>query len=369
MVVGAHRRRVGVPLGESPADSVPAHGRQSMATVGRAADASGANRDLPFNSLHATSPCRGSSPPRPRPMTTTLVAGGALGGRAVSLEVAGFVFTSTTLPGNLRLPRHAHERANLNVVLSGEYVETAVGRTRSHRPATVIAKPPGADHANALTAAGARCLVLELTAGRLAQLREHLRLFDDVRSVAPRAAIHLAARAAAELARPDSLSPVVLEGLALEIVAAAARPTSRAAHRAADRTTAAWLDRARGILHESPEDVTLSSLAAAVGLHPVYVARAFRARYGCAVGEYARRLRVDRAAREIVGGTDSLATIAARAGFADQSHFSRVFRRHTGLSPAAYRRACHDARHDPARGGSARSEQVRCVHDARASRA
>jgi AraC family transcriptional regulator len=219
-------------------------------------------------------------------------------------------------------------------------VETAVGRTRSHRPSSVITKPPGADHANALTGRGARCLVLELTAGRLAQLHEHLRVFDDVRSVAPPAVIHLAARATAELSAPDSLSSVVLEGLALEIVAASARATSRVAHRAADRPAAAWLDRAREILHESPEDVTLSSLAAAVGLHPVYVARAFRARHGCSVGDYARRLRIRRAALEITEGAHSLATVAARAGFADQSHFSRVFRRLTGVSPAEYRRLC-----------------------------
>jgi AraC family transcriptional regulator len=190
--------------------------------------------------------------------------------------------------------------------------------------------------------------VLELTSGRLAELREQLRLFDDVRSVASGPAGHLAVRAVAELAEPDTLSPIVLEGLALDIVGTAARATSRVAHRAADRPAAAWLARAREILHESPADVTLSSLAAAVGLHPVYVARAFRARYGCAVGEYARWLRVERAARELAAGTRSLATIAARAGFADQSHFSRVFRRHVGLSPAAYRRLCGATRHGDA---------------------
>jgi AraC family transcriptional regulator len=93
-------------------------------------------------------------------------------------------------------------------------------------------------------------------------------------------------------------------------------------------------------MRDAPEGVTLSALASAVGLHPVYVARAFRARYGCAVGEYARRLRIGRAARELADGTQPLAVIAAQAGFADQSHFSRVFRRHTGLSPSAYRRHC-----------------------------
>jgi AraC family transcriptional regulator len=273
-------------------------------------------------------------------MTSLVVAGGVLGGRPVSYEVAGFVFTITALPGSLRLPRHAHERANINVVLSGEYAESTLGRTRSHPSSSIIVKPPGADHANALSARGARCVVLELTQDRLAALDRHRRMFDDVRSAVLGAAHTLAVRAAAELATPDALSPLVLEGLALEIVGSAGRATSRIEDRAVDRPRAAWLERAGEIMRDAPEGVTLSALASAVGLHPVYVARAFRARYGCAVGEYARRLRIGRAARELADGTQPLAVIAAQAGFADQSHFSRVFRRHTGLSPSAYRRHC-----------------------------
>lgn len=58
-----------------------------------------------------------------------------------------------------------------------------------------------------------------------------------------------------------------------------------------------------------------------------------RARHACSIGEYVRRLRVDYAARRLVGSTSSIADIATAVGFADQSHFSRVFLRITGLSP------------------------------------
>ena len=40
---------------------------------------------------------------------------------------------------------------------------------------------------------------------------------------------------------------------------------------------------------------------------------------------------------------ESLATIALANGFADQSHFSNLFRRHTGVTPSAFRRAMQPA--------------------------
>ncbi|TML40685.1 MAG: helix-turn-helix transcriptional regulator [Actinobacteria bacterium] len=81
----------------------------------------------------------------------------------------------------------------------------------------------------------------------------------------------------------------------------------------------------------------LGELAETVGVHPAYLARAFRAHYGLSVGEYGRRLRLAWAAAELAGGETPLAEIATEAGFADQSHFTRVFKRHVGATPARYR--------------------------------
>jgi len=97
---------------------------------------------------------------------------------------------------------------------------------------------------------------------------------------------------------------------------------------------------ARDLLHaDLTTRRTLGELAAAVGVHPVTLARAFRRSFGCSVGEYLRRLRIERAAAQLGGSETPLATIALTAGFADQSHFSNLFRRETGMSPSAYRRA------------------------------
>ena len=96
--------------------------------------------------------------------------------------------------------------------------------------------------------------------------------------------------------------------------------------------------RGTGSTPTSPRAPSLAELAAGVGVHPVTLARAFRRTFGCTIGEYLRRLRIERAAEQLATGTQPLAEIALAAGFADQSHFSNVFRRRVGMSPSAYRR-------------------------------
>jgi AraC family transcriptional regulator len=56
------------------------------------------------------------------------------------------------------------------------------------------------------------------------------------------------------------------------------------------------------------------------------------------VGEYVRRERLDWAVAQLTTTDTPVATVAAEAGFADQSHFTRAFKRHTGLTPGRYRR-------------------------------
>jgi AraC family transcriptional regulator len=73
-------------------------------------------------------------------------------------------------------------------------------------------------------------------------------------------------------------------------------------------------------------------------VHPVYLACAFRRHYRSTVGEYVRRLRVEFACRELSATRAPLAQVALAAGFADQSQFSRTFKRVVGLTPTEYRK-------------------------------
>jgi AraC family transcriptional regulator len=142
----------------------------------------------------------------------------------------------------------------------------------------------------------------------------------------------------------DVFSSLVIEGVILELVAEASRAT-------ANESTPAgpcWLKQARDLIHDSCSDpLTLSSIARTVGVHPSHLARTFRRHYGSSIGDYLRRLRIERASRELTDTSHSLAQISLHTGFFDQSHFSRVFKLHSGLTPAQYRAAARSSRTTP----------------------
>ncbi len=99
-----------------------------------------------------------------------------------------------------------------------------------------------------------------------------------------------------------------------------------------------WLERVRNNLEQRfAEPLKLSEIAAEAGVHPVHLAREFRKHYGTSVGEYLRRVRIEYACRELMGSNVAVTNIAFAAGFADQSHFSRTFKRLCGTTPGRYR--------------------------------
>jgi AraC family transcriptional regulator len=79
----------------------------------------------------------------------------------------------------------------------------------------------------------------------------------------------------------------------------------------------------------------------AVGVHPVHLVRVFRKFQHCTVGEYIRQLRIDYARERMLSSNDPLIEIALSSGFADHTHFSRSFKRVTGMTPSEFRKIAH----------------------------
>jgi AraC-like DNA-binding protein len=116
-----------------------------------------------------------------------------------------------------------------------------------------------------------------------------------------------------------------------------------AGRRVADRRVAAWI---RELIQDNAGDpgggeLTADDLAAAAGCSRYAAYRAFRQAYGLAPSDYQRELRV-RTARQLLTEGVEPALAAAEAGFADQAHLTRWFRRYYGVTPGAYRAAAGD---------------------------
>jgi len=88
------------------------------------------------------------------------------------------------------------------------------------------------------------------------------------------------------------------------------------------------------------ENFTLNDLAKAVGVSRFHFSRLFRVSTDASPMGYLLYRRIERAKNMLLRGDRKICEIAMALGFFDQSHFSRTFRRMTGVSPGEYIRLC-----------------------------
>jgi AraC family transcriptional regulator len=251
-----------------------------------------------------------------------------------SFAIGDFRLTLTAHAPGLRLSGPDHELANVNFVLAGGYSES-FGRSEVQLVrGDAVLKPSGATHSDRYGTAVTRCLALEI--GRGFRAADGLRY---PRMIPSSAAAQIGTALCEEFRLGPRASPLVIEGLLLQAFGHAERHgrdetapmPPRWVRAARERLTERWRDRE-----------SLSDIAADLGVSPAHLSRTFARYYGCTISGYVRSLRLEVARSLLRDSREPLSRIAADAGFADQSHFSRVFRRAVGVTPRAYRRAQRD---------------------------
>lgn len=254
------------------------------------------------------------------------------GNTLMNREVAGFVLREIVHQPGVKIPKHSHERAHVGFVLRGVFTEKCERKKLECKPLSVSFLAPGATHSDNFRS-GAHCFVLELAPQQFKRVSEYLTLNDPICRHGGMLS-WLTLRLYTEARRKDEASSLAVEGLALEILAELSRQYAVTSERKPPR----WLEQAREIIHaQFTKPLTHDQIANAVAVHPVYLASVFRQHYGCTIGEYARRLRIEFACQNISTANAPLADIALAAGFSDQSHFSKVFKQLTGMTPAQFR--------------------------------
>ncbi len=100
----------------------------------------------------------------------------------------------------------------------------------------------------------------------------------------------------------------------------------------------AWVNKVKEKLHDDcTEKISLADLSHIAAIHPVHLSRSFFRYFQCSLGEYTRKLKIEKSFSLLSDRKKSLTEISFDCGFADQSHFTRSFREMTGLNPTAYR--------------------------------
>ena len=251
-------------------------------------------------------------------------------------RVGGLVLAEVVYAPGQRIQRHVHPHARFVLVLQGAMTELRGAESHTYGPSTLLFRSAGEPHSYVISRAGATCLIVDVDDGWYARARQHAPVLAQSAAFGSGFVVHLAHRLYGEFRLRDEVSRLAIESIALGVLAEASRRVARAG----ERRLPQWLQRARALVERHfAEPLPLAAVAGHVGVHPVHLARTFRRCYDTTFASYVRHVRVEFARRELVGSAASLSDIAIAAGFCDQSHFTRLFKRHTGLTPAEYRLA------------------------------
>jgi AraC family transcriptional regulator len=224
------------------------------------------------------------------------------------------------------------------MVIEGGYQEFYDARSRECTPDTLVFHPAGELHSERHYDVVVRIFSVEPTREMLERLREYSKVLDGPRVFQAGPLMRLAARLYSEFRTADPAARLAMEGLALELLAGVCRHHEPSA----SRTAPAWLQQVRDLLHERcTESLGLECIAREVGVHPAHLARTFRRFFHCTAGDYQQWARMGRARKLLAGSDTPLVDIAVALGYADQSHFTAAFKRHTGATPGAFRKASY----------------------------
>lgn len=107
-----------------------------------------------------------------------------------------------------------------------------------------------------------------------------------------------------------------------------------------DKKVPAWVVELKEIIQDHIDtNITLKEISKGLDINPSYLSREFSKYFqDLSFGDYIRKQRIDKAIEFMQTQQYSLTEIAYLTGFSDQSHFTRIFKQHTGENPSAFRK-------------------------------
>lgn len=239
-------------------------------------------------------------------------------------DAGSFLVEVFFTPPNTHAPFHVHDQVTVVVPLNGAFVENTLKKSIEGKPGVVIVETPDSPHENIYSPQGGTNLRLRMSP-ELQRFVEceahgrsgHVRAYETARSMI------------------DTMSdPLMLECAGLEILGFVNNGPK-------------WTPRGRpAVLREIVADLRanvdlgrdITAIARGAQLSPIRLVRSFRRAYGISLARYIRVLQMQRALSLLSDPAISISTVAAEAGFSDQSHLTRAFAHTYGVTPGALRR-------------------------------
>jgi AraC family transcriptional regulator len=243
-----------------------------------------------------------------------------------SVQVNGLALVDQHTQRGGVLPRHCHSHAWFTFLFAGSYIERLPSSERRCVAGMVIWHPPDLVHENHFISDGHN-LNLVFEPWWLESLPPEESLPGKILSWEG----GLAYRFGLELYRGLNRDSQVSQESVINLISLFASSAHTHRH-------TRWLARVLEWMNdEYSSALTLTEASEQAGVHPVHISRSFRNLLGCTFREYLALIRLRRATDLLKRSSTDITEIALMCGFSDHAHFTRTFKRATGLTPTGYR--------------------------------
>jgi AraC family transcriptional regulator len=261
-----------------------------------------------------------------------LQSGNYLGKVDKILFADGIVASITSYPDTCYSENlHYHETLHMSLVLSGGNLEKRNRTDIERMPGVVTFYDSGEPHCSTKTIQFSKHVNIEIENEFLQKNEIDIKAMDLLFLKSPDARFCML-KLLKELLTDDEFSKNAIQHLMINLLTASSLQNKY-------RSMPFWLNIVYEFLQDNwSENITLANLSIAANVHPVTISKYFPNYFGCTIGEYMRKLKVEKALALIESSSSSLTQISHECGFADQSHFIRTFKKETGFLPKHYRK-------------------------------
>ena len=222
---------------------------------------------------------------------------------------------------------HSHENSHISFILEGGNLEKRKNGEFERTPGQVMFFNSGEVHQSITKIFPSRNINLEIEPSFLRDNSITESAINRAITKNPNAKF-IMLKVYREISAGDKFSDSSIRMLLLNLIGSAPKDTSR---------EPAWVKTVSELLNDRwNEKLTLRDLAKATNIHPVTISKYFPKYFSCTLGEYLRKLKIEKSVYLIKATSLSLTEIAYECGFSDQSHFTRTFKKLTGFLPNIY---------------------------------
>jgi AraC family transcriptional regulator len=246
----------------------------------------------------------------------------------------GISLTSLIYPGMEKHEKHSHEQALFCLSLKGAYSEQHGTRNITYPPGSIVFHPADEEHATEVNEGGSQVFVIEIGPEWIQRLEEYSCTPSTVIDLNHSEMSWYAKRMFYAFNEPGIDNDMQIEGLVLELLSCLVKENWKKFE------VPFWLPKVLELLRSDfHQSLTIKYIAKEIGINPIQLSRTFRKCMRLSIAEYKSRLRVEFASEQLRCTSKDLRDVAMKAGFADQSHLTRLFKRFVGTTPAAYRQS------------------------------